>query len=399
MFSLHFGYGKEAGTGSYLPDKTFLSSFFLLYRATCQETILLNPPKGLLSEKKKKVLGIFSYCKKNMTTSEMCCLKFKEFQHNVNTVFESLRDDPDLYDVNLACEDGHQVMANHIILTTSSPVLKNILGGKKHAHTIVYMRGIKSEDLMALVEFLYYGKIKIYPKNLNSFFKLAEEFKVKGLLEAEEGELNHETNTFPEQSWVNDTQSSINGTVIPIHKPLTPKKLCYEGQLLSEIIPKSPLSQTSIKSETMIATKIALPFEKLHSEEKLVVKTTLDTSPLNMFTKSGTQNATMTLSVFDKLLSEITATVPKQRFSGALKDLDSIVETMMGQDKTVMKDHQQARFKVYLCKVCGKEGQHNQIKDHIEVNHIEGVSVPCNFCDKVFRSRSALKTHTYRNHK
>ena len=33
----------------------------------------------------------------------------------------------------------------------------------------------------------------------------------------------------------------------------------------------------------------------------------------------------------------------------------------------------------YLCKVCGKEGRDNHIKDHIEANHLEGVVLPCDF--------------------
>ena len=33
-----------------------------------------------------------------------------------------------------------------------------------------------------------------------------------------------------------------------------------------------------------------------------------------------------------------------------------------------------------ICKVCGKEGQSMGIRDHIEANHLEGVSLPCNVC-------------------
>ena len=45
------------------------------------------------------------------------------------------------------------------------------------------------------------------------------------------------------------------------------------------------------------------------------------------------------------------------------------------------------------CKVCGKEGKGNAIKDHIEANHLEGVVIPCNLCDKTFRSRNGFRQH------
>ena len=54
---------------------------------------------------------------------------------------------------------------------------------------------------------------------------------------------------------------------------------------------------------------------------------------------------------------------------------------------------------IFRCKVCGKEALYsNDIKKHIEANHLEGVLVPCNSCDKTFRSRASLTMHMRRNH-
>ena len=55
--------------------------------------------------------------------------------------------------------------------------------------------------------------------------------------------------------------------------------------------------------------------------------------------------------------------------------------------------------KAKICKVCGKEGQGKAIKDHIEANHLEGVIISCNICEKTFRTRHALRLHAARNHK
>ena len=46
------------------------------------------------------------------------------------------------------------------------------------------------------------------------------------------------------------------------------------------------------------------------------------------------------------------------------------------------------------CNVCGKEDARNRIKEHIEINYIEGISLTCTFCKKKnFKSRAALKSH------
>ena len=53
----------------------------------------------------------------------------------------------------------------------------------------------------------------------------------------------------------------------------------------------------------------------------------------------------------------------------------------------------------YICKMCGKEGLSHHIINHIEANHLEGISIPCNYCDKTCPSRKALGKHKIKFHK
>ena len=53
------------------------------------------------------------------------------------------------------------------------------------------MRGLKSEDLEAIVDFLYYGEANIYQDNLDTFLIIAQELNLKGL----DGNESHETQT------------------------------------------------------------------------------------------------------------------------------------------------------------------------------------------------------------
>ena len=49
------------------------------------------------------------------------------------------------------------------------------------SHPLIYMRGVKSDDMVALVNFLYYGETKVFQDNLDSFLSIAEELQLKGL--------------------------------------------------------------------------------------------------------------------------------------------------------------------------------------------------------------------------
>ena len=44
------------------------------------------------------------------------------------------------------------------------------------------MRGMKSDDLLSIVEFLYRGEANVFQENLNSFLDIAEELQLKGLI-------------------------------------------------------------------------------------------------------------------------------------------------------------------------------------------------------------------------
>ena len=75
-----------------------------------------------------------------------------------------------------------------------------------------------------------------------------------------------------------------------------------------------------------------------------------------------------------------------------LKELDARVKSMMTKSQNMIQIGNR-RKTAEICKVCGKEGNPQAIKDHIEAKHLEGVSLPCNNCGKTFRSRIAVRRH------
>ena len=93
--------------------------------------------------------------------SEKLSLKWNDFQANILTFIRSIKDDHDFSDVTLASEDGLQMNAHKMILACSSPVFENILKTNKHAHPLIYLRGIKSKDLSSILDFLYYGEANV----------------------------------------------------------------------------------------------------------------------------------------------------------------------------------------------------------------------------------------------
>ena len=114
--------------------------------------------------------------------SEKLCLQWNDFQENIKSAFENLREDKDFKDVTLVCGDGQQVEAHKVILASSSPFFQKLLGRNKHHHPLLYMRGMKFDTLLAVLDFLYRGEANVFQEDLDSFLAIAEELQLRGLM-------------------------------------------------------------------------------------------------------------------------------------------------------------------------------------------------------------------------
>ena len=246
--------------------------------------------------------------------SEKLCLQWNDFQDNIKSAFQSLREDTDFSDVTLVNEDGQEVEAHKAILAASSPFFKGLLRKSKHPSPLIYMRGVKSDDLLAIVDFLYRGEANICQENLDSFFAIAEELQLNGLMRKADDKLEVDEKYIP-----------------PTSDPII---------TANSKMPKSSLDGKRPKSQIPKAKE------------------------------------TGSLAI-------------QNRFSGDLEELEERVKSLMEKSQNKLSDGRKA----FSCKVCGKEDYKKNIKGHIEAKHFEGISLPCNICNRTFRSRYGLKQH------
>ena len=255
--------------------------------------------------------------------SEKLCLQWNDFKENVIGSLGNLKDDKDFLDVTLASEDGKQIEAHKVILAISSPFFQNLLKRNKHPHPLIYMRGVKSDDLLAIVDFLYFGEANVYQENLDSFLAIAEELRLKGLM----GTVKSDEEIPPK------TEMPSEENKIQNYKPRISKSLALFRNNISEEI------------------------SNIGQEERVVALTS--------------------------------------HSSGNFQELDEKCNSIM--EKTLKKDNH--GHPIYRCAACGKEAINVDLKRHIEANHLEGILIPCNSCEKTFRSRNAIRRHSNINQK
>ena len=68
-----------------------------------------------------------------------------------------------------------------MVLASASPFFMELLKRMKHSEPLIYLRGVRSADLVAMVDFLYLGEANILQKDLDTFLTLAEDLKLNGL--------------------------------------------------------------------------------------------------------------------------------------------------------------------------------------------------------------------------
>ena len=292
--------------------------------------------------------------------TEKLCLQWSDFKENVISVFGKLRSDNNFTDVTLACGDGQHLEAHKIVLAASSPFFEKIFQKTKRPCPLIYLGGFESSHFASILDFLYFGEASVFQEDLDSFLAIAEELKLKGLT----GQ--------------------------------TSKDLLEQRENLDRI-------ETAAKSSDLFAEELNLKgLTGLHSMDLLEEQEKPDR--IETTTKSNDPFPECTTSKKDLTTSNNTKTSQSGQSGTNLQELDEKAKSMMERGQKLLPAGKQTngkpkQMRSFICQVCGKEGLFINIRHHIEDNHLEGISLPCDFCDKIFSSRNGLCKHKRIVHK
>ena len=234
-------------------------------------------------------------------------------------------------------------MILQVVLAASSPWFSSILGQTPTSSLpLVYMRGVRGEEVEALLDYLYHGQVGIsyhgiphhtiptilykpYHTNhtqvdipqegLESFLALATDLSIKGLTEA------------------------FNS---PNQKP-SPKTITKQAP------------QIKLKENLMEVAEVEGKHDELDDKKDVV--------PNKMFEEK---------------------VIPEDYW-----ELDQQISSMIEKEDAGWR-----------CKICNKFEKNNSknMVVHVEGNHIEGGAHPCTECGKVLRTRDSLRKHNSKVH-
>jgi len=338
--------------------------------------------------------------------SEKFCLRWNDFENNISQAFKELRDDKDFFDVTLACDD-EQIQAHKVILSACSPFFRNILRRNPHQHPLLYLKGVKYNDLQSVLNFMYHGEVNVAQEELNSFLAVAEELRVKGLTQ------NNQQNIIPKQK---QTYSSPKSPPIqktrppdrePIPLPKRPKPASIQAYTADDDEIQEVVPVKSEPHETANSSAVNVYQHHQSSPIQPASHVTHVTHPLAPAQTQLVQDESLHYAG-DESYDDYGGYEGDQGYEGAGGVVDqnlAAAEGNKGFDRNMLDQYMEKITRdgkaFYSCTYCGKENSHiNNIRNHLESVHFPGqFSYDCHYCGKSFKSKNSLSVHVSLNHR
>jgi len=339
-------------------------------------------------------------------SAEKFCLRWNDFEANISTAFRELREDKDFFDVTLACDDD-QLQAHKVILSACSPFFRTVLKRNKHEHPLLYLKGVKYIDLVAVLNFMYHGEVNVAQEELNSFLAVAEELKVKGLTQNGSDKSTGRTDPIssskqrprePPERIDSISKRPRQSPQYPTPSHQSKPSFQQDDDDIQEVLPvksepvsimPDPIPPSQPISAPVVEPSYSNP--SISHSAGIVADPNMDNSMYgDEYGDYGTYEEGGDGSYEGSMMTGAAT-------ADGNKDVcrvDELLEPFMAK---VMDEN---NLPVWQCNECGKISKYiTNMKGHIEANHVQGLKFNCLYCEKVFKSRGSLRNHVSNFHK
>jgi len=316
--------------------------------------------------------------------TEKFCLRWNDFESNISVAFRELREEKDFFDVTLACDDN-QVQAHKVILSACSPFFRNVLRKNPHQHPLLYLKGVKYQELLSVLNFMYQGEVNVAQEELNSFLAVAEELRVKGLTQSNSGNKSSSSPPPkarepppPERDAVPPSKKPRPAPIVP--KPTAvssfappPPPAAYDDDDIQEVVP--------VKSEPR--DPAPAPPTQQQYEEGSAHGGTVALDDYGDYGEAAYDDGQFGEEGYDSYYDPSTGQPVGGDGNKAMIDAKIFKDSVTGR---------------WACADCDFSSQHQtNLRNHIEVHHVATQGYFCPVCSKICKTKNALSIHKSRN--
>lgn len=330
-----------------------------------------------------------------MAAGEQFCLRWNDFETNISRAFQDLREEKDFLDVTLACDGEKQIKVHKVILSACSPFFRSVLRKNPHDHPLLYLKGVKYNELQSILNFMYYGEVNVAHEDLNGFLSVAEDLKIKGLTQSDNNKKSEETKEVPERERPAPAQKQKHPIapdpgpppkrprpLVPVNPPVQRNLEVIDNEI-EEIRPP-------IKTEPGPAFSSSIAVQDEHEA---------DNSSADGYGGEGYDYVQYDEGNNEGFGND-SIVEHSAEGSGSIvdgnKDMINFVLSHLEQGC----DNEGRR--IYSCKLCTMVlSKREKARQHVETVHGNsiGVRFKCSFCAKDYKSHSNLRTHLSHYHR
>ena len=301
------------------------------------------------------------------------CLQWKDHESNMRTGFKEIRNEKDFFDVTLACEDNKQLQAHKVILGACSPFFRTVLKRNPHPNPLIYLKGVKYDELDAVVNFMYQGEVNVAQDDLNAFLAVAEDLQVKGLTQQQQQQqpgqrVQHSSPIKPTTPYKQQQQAGDRQAM-----PGTPRHDSEEEPGYDRYI--DPYLPLALKTES--------PVVDVESDSDIMPVATHD---------PGSQDRYEYQQGYHKMNTSYQEHTGDSNHGNNLLHLDLIDFDMfldLYSQHTTKATHGE-----YICNLCGKQARDMYaMKKHLEGKHEITPGYNCPTCHIFCKTKSILFKH------
>ena len=303
---------------------------------------------------------------------EKFAFKWHTYTDHLRGMMKEMMTSEDFADVTLVSDDKKIIKAHRNILSTCSPVFKDILYTQTQSnHPVIYLRGIQYSEIESILQFMYLGEAKFYEERMNEFLFVVKNLEIKELsngFESKEPELHHTPIELTKESFdrfnentedlTSDEDKLFSGSVtLNNHTKEFKKGVKYSCNQCDHQFTQQSSLKTHIRS--------------VHEGVKYAC---------NQCDYQATQRSSLTIHIQSQ----------HEGFKYACNQCDYQATHQWTLTVHIQSKHEGIR---YACNQCDHQATNKRnLKDHIQSVH-EGVKYTCNKCDHQFTTQSHLKSH------
>ena len=115
--------------------------------------------------------------------TEQFNLNWHTYTDHLKELMQCLLESSKSSDVTLVCDDKIKFKAHKFVLIACSPLFQSIIDDLPNkGDSVIYLRGVHSQDMKSILQFMYLGQATFYQDRMNEFISVARSLEIKEII-------------------------------------------------------------------------------------------------------------------------------------------------------------------------------------------------------------------------